>query len=351
MKSRMFFPALLIVSILISQTAAAAPQQILEVLTWSEYIDPEIVVEFETEFSAQIKQTYFESDADRDRALAESAGTGYDLIMVSGQRVSKYAKQNWIMPLDQKLIPNIDHISLRWRNTFEATYTHSVPYFWGTMGIAWRSDLYPDGFDSWKQLIEPAPQLSGKIIMSRDGRELLSFALKADGLSVNTGDRAKLSLASKKLAAQKPYVKRYGIPNLDETSEFATGDVWAAAMYNGDVLMLQEHVENIEFRIPNEGGLIWVDYLAVATSSDQKELAHNFLGFLNRPEVAARNAEYVYFSTPNTGALQHVSDEYRHNRIIHPTEQDLDGSEIIKSLPPRSQKIVNTVITQIVETL
>ncbi len=258
---------------------------------------------------------------------------------------------HWILPLDQKLVPNLTHISSRWRDAFDATRTHSVPYFWGTMGIAWRSDLYPDGFDSWKQLIEPAPQLSGKIIMSRDGRELLSFALKADGHSVNTSDRAQLTQASKKLAAQKAYVKRYGIPNLDATSEFATGDAWAAPMYSGDVLMLQDHVENIEFRIPKEGGLIWGDYLTVASSSDQKALAYDFLDFLNRPEVAARNAEYVYYSTPNTGALQHVSDEYRHNRIIHPTEQDLNGSEIIKSLPPRSQKIVNTVITQIVGVL
>lgn len=351
MQSRILITLLLVSSMLFLQTAAATPLRTLEILTWSEYVDPEIVEEFEAEYSAQLKQTYFESDEDRDRELAESAGTGYDLIMVSGQRVSKYAKRNWILPIDQKLVPNLAHVSSKWRDTFDATQTHSVPYFWGTLGIAWRSDLYPEGFDSWKQLIEPAPELSGKIIMSRDGRELLAFALKADGLSVNTSNRAQLSQASKKLVAQKTHVKRYGMPNLDETSEFVKGEVWAGAMYNGDVLMLQEHVENIEFRIPNEGGLIWVDYLTIATSSDQQLLAYNYLDFLNRPEVAARNAEYVYFSTPNTSALQHVSDEYRHNRIIHPTEEDLDGSEIIRSLPPRSQKIVNTVITQIVEEL
>lgn len=351
MQSRTLITLVLTSSMLLSQTVTATPRQTLEIFTWSEYVDPEIVEEFEAEFSAQLKQTFFASDEDRDRELAESAGTGYDLIMVSGQRVSKYAKRNWILPIDQKLVPNLAHVSSRWRDTFDATQTHSVPYFWGTMGIAWRSDLYPEGFDSWKQLIEPAPELSGKITMSRDGRELLAFALKADGQSVNTSNRAQLSLASKKLVEQKSYVKRYGMPRLDETSEFATGDVWAAAMYNGDVLMLQNHVENIEFRIPKEGGLIWVDYLAIATSSDQQQLAYDFVNFLNRPEIAARNAEYVYFSTPNTSALQHVSDEYRKNRIIHPTEEDLDGSEIIKSLPPRSQKIVNTIITQIVEEL
>jgi spermidine/putrescine transport system substrate-binding protein len=182
-------------------------------------------VEFETEFPAQLKQTYFESDEERDRELAESAGTGYDLIMVSGQQISNYAKRNCIQPLDQELVPNLDHISSRWRDAFDATRTHSVPYFRGTMGIAWRSDLYPDGFDSWKQLIEPAPQLSGRIIMIRDRRELLSFALKADGLSLNTSNRTQLSQASKKLAAQKAHVKRYGIPSLDETSELVTGDV------------------------------------------------------------------------------------------------------------------------------
>ncbi|MFT4726357.1 MAG: spermidine/putrescine transport system substrate-binding protein [Granulosicoccus sp.] len=351
MQSRLLFRLLLLSSMLVSEAAAAASQRALEIYTWSDYIDPEIVLEFETEFSAQLKQTYFESDEERDRELAGSAGTGYDLIMVSGQQVSNYAKRKWILPLDHKLVPNLDHVSSKWRNAFDATRTHSVPYFWGTMGIAWRSDLYPDGFDSWKQLIEPAPQLSGKIIMSRDGRELLSFALKAEGLSVNTSKKAQLSRAGKRLAAQKPFVKRYGIPALDETSELATGDAWAAAMYNGDVLMLQGHTENIEFRLPDEGGIIWVDYLVVANSSARKELALEFLDFLNRPEVAARNAEYVYYSTPNTSALQYVSDDYQRNPIIHPTELDLNGSEVLKSLSPRSQKIVNTVITQLVEEL
>lgn len=349
MKSRIRFVALLSSLLLPQLSISATPQRTLEFYTWAEYLDPEIVTEFETEFSAQVNQSFFESDESRDRELAESAGVGYDVLMVNGQQISNYTKRNWIVPIKAEHVPNLKHIASKWRTAFDATSTHSMPYFWGTMGIAWRADLYPDGFDSWKQLIEPVPELSGKIIMSRDGRELLSFALKAEGLSVNTSDKALLTSASNTLAAQKQHVKRYGIPALDKTSEFVGGEVWVGAMYNGDVLMLQEHTDNIEFRIPKEGGIIWIDYLTVSSSSDKQALAYEFIDFLNRPEVAARNAEYVYYSTPNTSALEHVSDEYRYNRIIHPTEQDLDGSEIIQSLPPRSQKIVNTVITQIIE--
>jgi spermidine/putrescine transport system substrate-binding protein len=119
-------------------------------------------------------------------------------------------------------------------------------------------------------------------------------------------------------------------------------------IFSGDALMLQEHHPDIEYALPAEGGNIWLDYLAVLSASNKKELASAFINFLNLPKVAARNAEFVYYATPNTAAEQYLPDEYFANPVIYPPEEQLSKSEFYKPLSPRAQKLTNSIIAQLI---
>lgn len=328
--------------------SALASPDTLSVYTWSDYLDPELVSEFETEHGARVEFSYFISDEARDKELTARGGSGFDVIMVNRLQMPSYARRGWTAPLDRSRIPNLEHLESRWTDASEdAAAEHGVAYFWGTLGIAWRADLYPEGLRSWRALLEPDERLSGHLMMPDDGRELVGLALKADGHSVNTADRTLIRAAGERLARQKPHVKEYGYSSLTEASSFITGEVWAGPMYSGDALVLKELDEHIEYRIPDEGGILWVDYLAVAGTSTRKALAHAFIDFLNRPEVAARNAEYVHFATPNRAARELASEDYLADPVIHPDEKQLDALESFDSLPARSTKSMNAVISEL----
>ena len=135
---------------------------------------------------------------------------------------------------------------------------------------------------------------------------------------------------------------------MGEESALVTGEVWASLTFSGDALQVREHNDQIVYVVPEEGGNLWVDYLAVLKASPRKELAARFIDFLNRPRIAARNAEFVYYATPNVGARRYVSQAYREDPVIHPTAEVITRSEVYRQLAPRTQKAVNSVFAQLV---
>ena len=202
-----------------SDASLPAPPRTLVFLNWSEYIDPELVEEFEQQFNAKVSEVYFESDDLRDDMMLETGAIGYDLVIVNGINVDSYRKRGWIAPLDQAALPNLKHVDQHWRNAFDSGNGYGVPYFWGTLGIAYRQDLVEQAPGSWMDILRPPESLHGKIGMVENARDLLGMALKALGHSANSTDPSAIKaaeqllplvydelrkLAAAKLAHEKP---------------------------------------------------------------------------------------------------------------------------------------------------
>jgi spermidine/putrescine transport system substrate-binding protein len=261
--------------------------------------------------------------------------------------IDVYAKRGWLAAIAPEKIPNLVNLQARWRTAFPESEQYGVPYFWGTLGIAYRRDLAPNGFDKWSQFFRPQKSLRGRLAMPKSSRDVLGMALKSLGYSANTDDRGAIREAAAMLEAQKPFVHSYEYVSLDEQSALVTGRVWASMIYNGDALMLSNHHEDIVYVIPEEGTNLWVDYLAIMQRSPRRDLAAKFIDFLNRPRIAARNAQYVNYSTPNTAARSHLSKDYLDDPTIHPSDAVLARSEVYHKLSPRSQKTLNSVFVHL----
>ena len=326
----------------------ARAEQTLVFLTWADYIDPEVLAEFERGQDIKVHLQFYESDDNRDELLAERDGRGYDLVIVNGAMLHTYADRGWIARVDYNLVPNTRQIEDRWRTAFPGADRYGVPYFWGTLGIGYRADLVPEGFPSWSDFFRPDETLRGKISLLKNGRDVIGMALKSLGHSANTNDRDAIRQAGDLLLEQKPYVRSYEYVSLDQRSALVTGEIWATLIYSGDALMVQEHHDQIRYVVPKEGGNLWVDYLTVLQSSNRRDLALKFIDFLNRPDVAARNARYVYYATPNLAAASLLPTEFLEDPIIYPPDDVLKRSETFQDLAPRSQKTLNTVFANAV---
>lgn len=335
--------------VLVSQvdTCHAATKQELVFLTWSEYIEPDIVKEFEKKYNAKIKEIYFETDEMRDEMMVTADGNGYDLIMSNGPTITRYVKRKWLAPTNKKQIPNFKYIDKKWLKAFPEAEKYAVPYFWGTVGIAYRKDKVGKPVTSWSQLFKPEEELRGRIVMIKDSRDLVGMALKSLGYSANSKDKNEHAAAEKLLMAQKPYVKSYSSLNLTKDSVLVTGEAWIAMAYNGDALMLKEFNEDIEFVVPQEGGNLWCDYLVVAESSSKKELAAKFINYLHGPKINARNAEFVYYATPNQAAEKLLPKDFLEDPVSYPAESVIEKSESYKNLPARAQRTRNTIFSRV----
>jgi len=336
-------------SSLITSSASFASNNELVFLTWSEYIDPEIVTAFEKKYQAKIKMVYFETDDTRDDLLIQTSGKGYDLIMANGPTIAKYQKRDWLTPVTRKQVANIKHIDKKWLQLFEKADGYAVPYFWGTTGIVYRKDLMGEVIDSWRSLFEPKEAQHGKIVMIRSARDTVGMALKMLGFSANSENREEIKKAEQILKAQKPFVKDYSYIALDKSSGLITGDVYLAMAYSGDALVLKELNDNIEYVLPKEGGNIWVDYITVSKRSRNKKLAYEFINFINEPHNALKLAEFVYYATPNKAAEKLLPKDFLSDPVIYPSEKALSKSETYTKTSPRTTRLRNQIFSNIAE--
>lgn len=342
------FTCLLLVSVLFASSAPAAeespaapagaieaPTRELRLLTWPDYLDPDLVEAFEREFKTRVRFDYFDSDDARDRFVVQSDGQGFDIAVLDSSAVASYRRRGWIRPIDAAQVPNLRHIDEAIDQAYPQTSGYAVPYFWGTTGIAYRADLVPTPPRRWMDLFRPDAALVGRIMMIADSYDLIGMALKALGFSMNSADPEQIEQATALLLEQQPALRGYGTLELGPESPLITGELVAAMSYSGDAAMLMEQHDAIRYRVPEEGGPIWIDYLTIG-GQGQSDLALTFIDFLNRPEVAAQNARYLHYATPNRAAEALLPAEFLSDPLIYPPPETLARCEHYKPLSPEA---------------
>ena len=329
--------------------ASDASKPELVVLNWADYIDPDDIADFEAKHQAKVRVVNFEDDDNRDHLLLATNGTGYDIVLVNETHVGVYRAHGWLAKVGEAEVSNLKHVGSAWLDKAADAKGYAVPYFWGTLGIAYRRDLVNKPPQHWSDLLEPAAEQHGRIAMMSSQRELLGVALKAAGHSFNSTAHGEIDAAIKLLLAQKPFVRAYQQALLNEKSELVTGDVSMRLMFNGDALLLRKFNDNIEYVVPPEGTALWIDYMTVMANAPNPKLAYLFLEFLNDPANAAKNAAFVNYATTNQAAVGLMPAEYRDNPSIYPPAKTLENSELFARLPPRALSYRNTQFTHLLK--
>ena len=327
----------------------AAMAREIVMLTWEDYVAPELLAQFAKATGTTVRVVTFEDDGERDKLLVAANAGDFDLICINHTALGAYRASGWIAPVGAAEVPNLRHLDRKWFERVPDADGFGVPYFWGTTGIAYRKDLVEHELKHWKDLLEPAPSLVGFIAMTTNARDLTGVALKALGHSVNSSDPGKLKEAEALLLKQRPAVRNYNyeLAVEREKSALVTGEIKAALAFNGDALQLQALEPRVVYVVPAEGTALWIDFLVVAAQSTRKTDAYAFLDFLNRPDVAARNAQHVNFASPNAAAEPLLAPAFRGNPAIYPPAAVLERAEFEQELPPRAQKRVNELVARV----
>jgi spermidine/putrescine transport system substrate-binding protein len=306
---------------------------------WSDYIDPETLELFEQEYGVRV--IYDTYDANEDMIAKVRAGnSGYDIVVPSDYAVQIMVDEGLAQPLDKSMLTNLRHMNPIYLGVyFDPENRYSVPYLLGLTGIAYNREFFPNGVDSWSALFDAAnlPTIQGKFSMLEDERESPGAALKFLGQSLNSTDSAILQQAQDLLIAQKPFLAAYN--SSDVNRKLASGEYLIAHAWSGQAMQARNGLGDefsgnpaIDFVIPKEGGTIWMDNLVILNDSPNAYTAHVFINFLMRPEIAARNAGYVGYITPNKDAVpllpQEVQDLYAAG--FAPNEELLKRLEWIK---------------------
>jgi spermidine/putrescine transport system substrate-binding protein len=290
----------------------------LHIYNWSDYIAEDTVPNFEKEFGVKVTYDTYESNEEMVAKL-QAGATGYDIVVPSGYIVPVMVATDLITPINRKYLTNFNNISPIFQNLpTDPSNKHTVPWQWGTTGIAYRNEKIKTPVDSWAVFHDK--QFGKKMTMMDDCREVIGAFLRYRGHSLNSTDQKELAQAKADSVTAKKQLKAY--ISAPVKAQLISGDVWISQLWNGDTTQAKAEQPNLTYVIPKEGCTIWGDSMCIPKSAPNKRAAHEWMNYILRPEVGAALSEATGYGTPNAAASKVMKTP-----VPYPTEDELKRLE------------------------
>lgn len=306
--------------------AQAAEEKLLYLYNWSEYLPESVIEQFQTETGIKVVySTYDSNEAMYAKLRLVSAKNSYDLVIPSTYYVDKMRREDLLARIDRSKLTNFDKLDPKLVNQpFDPDNDHSVPYLWGSTGIAVNTDKIKAGsITRWRDLWNP--EYKDRLLLTNDMREVFYMGLRLLGHSGNDTDPAHIEAAYTELRKLVPNVRAYNseAPRMP----YLEGETDAGMIWNGEAYAAKQENPAIEYVYPAEGVILWMDSLVIPKTARHVDNAHKFIDFILRPEIAKAISEEIGYATPNLAALELLDDEVRNNRTVYPNADDLKNAE------------------------
>ena len=321
----------------------------LYVYNWGEYIDEDVISQFEEETGITVVYDLFETNEEMYPVI-EAGAVNYDVVCPSDYMIQKMRENDLLAELNFDNIPNIDQIDpayMEMSQAFDPENKYSVPYCWGTVGILYNTKLLDElgvpAPTKWADLWDE--RLSGEILMQDSVRDAFMVALKKDGYSMNSESKDELEQAKQELIDQKPLVQAYVIDQVRD--KMIGGEAAVGVIYSGEMLYIQDEAVSLgldydlEYVIPEEGTNLWLDSWVIPKNAKNKENAEKWIDFMCRAEIAKANFEYITYPTPNKGAFELLDEDMQNNKAVFPDIDSLKDSEVYQYLGDDTDAIYN----------
>lgn len=331
--------AVLSLSFLTGCSGQRATNGSLTVFLYSEYIDPDVIDQFTEETGIEVK--YEEALTPEDLYTKYKSGViDYDLVCTADYMLQRLISEGELQKVDMNSLEyggNIGDKYWEFATAFDPENQYAVPYFWGTIGILYNTAKVKEPIDSWEVLFNG--EYAGEIVMQNSLRDTYMITLKYLGYSLNTDNEAEIRNAQELLLKQKPDVQAYLVD--EARDEVVAENAVMAVVYSGEAYLGHQYNENLAYVVPKEGSNVWLDAWGVTKHCTDTDAAKQFLDFLCREDIARKNFEYIYYSTPNTAVIDNMSDEERNDETLVPSEHATDNCEICIQTDPEITELMN----------
>lgn len=311
----------------------------LTVFNYGEYMDPDVISQFTEETGIKIK--YEEALTPEEMYTKYKSGAiSYDLLCTADYMLERLIREGELQEISKDGMENVGNIGEKYWEMAKAVdpeNSYAIPYFWGTMGILYDTTRVNAPIDSWEVLFNG--EYSGEIVMQNSMRDTYMLALKYLGYSLNSNDEGQMREAQELLLKQKPDVQAYLVD--EARDEVVAGNAVMAVVYSGEAYLGNQYNENLAYAIPKEGSNVWLDAWGITKSCENPEAARQFLDFLCREDIAMKNFEYIYYSTPNEAVIDALSEEDRQNEALVPSDHATDNCEVAVQLSPEMNDLMN----------
>lgn len=329
-------------------------EPVVHVYNWSDYITDEVLAAFTAKTGIRVVYDVYDSNEMLEAKLF-AGSSGYDVVFpTASPYAERHIEAGLYQPLDFAKLPNRRHLDpdmLTRLSTLDPGNRHTVPYMWGTTGLGYNVDqveaILGEGAatDTWALLFDPeiAGQLAScGISVLDEEQETIAAAMIYLGLDPNKPNAESLQAATELWLQVRPFVRYFHSSRY--ITDLANGDICLAQGYSGDVLQARDRAEEagrgvqVDYRIPQEGAVVWFDLMAIPVDAPNAESAHAFINFLMEPEIIAEITNYVSYANANLASKSFVDEEVREDPAIYPDEATMGRLIALDTLPDEAQR-------------
>jgi len=331
--------------------APAAPavdtdaEKVVNVYNWSDYIAPGVLDEFTKETGVKVNYEVMDSNELLETKLV-AGRTGYDVVVPSASFLARQIKAGIYQPLDKSRLPNLKNLDpdiTRRLEVFDPGNKYAVNYMWGTSGVAYNEEAVNAAMpnapvDSFAMFWDPKViskfAKCGVSVLDAPS-EVIGTVLIYLGKDANSEKPEDLAAAEKVLMSVRPYIRN--IDSAPYIEKLAGGEICLALGWSGDVLQARSRAEeskkafHIKYNIPKEGAVMFFDNMAIPNDAGHVKNAHLFIDYMLRPEVAAKNSNFLSYANSNAASWPLVNADVKNNPAVFPTPDMM--KKLVPDLP------------------
>jgi putrescine transport system substrate-binding protein len=345
-------------------TALGQPkgERVINVYNWTDYIAPGVIDDFTRETGIKVRYDTFDSNDTLETKLL-AGKSGYDVVVPTAYFLERQIKAGVFQKLDKAKLPNLANM---WPEitqrlaTYDPGNQYAVNYMWGTTGIGYNAKKARDalgadgGIDSWDIVFKPENLAKFKdcgVHMLDSSDDILAAALHYLGLDPNTTKEADLQAAADLMMKIRPYVRKFH--SSEYLNAMASGEICFVVGFSGDIKQSQKRAAearngvDIVYVIPKEGAQLWFDNLAVPRDARNVDDAHAFINYLQKPEVAARNSNFISYANGNLASQKFIDKVILDDKSIYPDAAMMSRLYTINAHDPKTQRLMNRLWTRI----
>ncbi len=342
------------------QPAQPGSREQLNVYSWSDYIAPDTVANFEKETGIEVHYDTYDSNEVLETKLL-TGHTNYDIVVPTSTFFDRLAHAGVFLKLDQSALPNrvnLDPEIMQRLAEHDPGNLYGVPYLWSTTGLGYNAAQLHErlghaAVDSWSTLFDPANAAKLKdcgITIIDSPSDVFGVALIYLGLDPNTRSPADAAAAAALLMKIRPFVRN--IDSQPYIADLANGGTCLALGWSGDVLQARERAREadngirIDYLLPREGSLLILDIMGIPADAPHPGNALKWLNYLMRPDVMAGITNAVKYPNGNAASLPFIHEAIKKDPAIYPDGPERAKLQALTTQPPDWSRLLTRYWTR-----
>jgi len=325
------------------------PSGELTISNWPLYIDKQTVPDFEKKTGVSVN--YIEDVNDNAEffgkvqpQLDQGESGGRSIFVVTDWMANKMHELGYLQNFDKSAMPNNfeNLVPSLAHPPFDVNRDYSMPWQTGMTGLVVRKDLAPD-VTSICDLFDP--KYAGKVEMLTEMRDTVPLVMKCNGVDLSKATEQDWLDAITKIsdAVNSGQIRRF--TGNDYARDLTSGDAVAVIGWSGDAVQLQADNPNIEWRMPDEGCMIWSDNMVIPVGAPNPTAAEAFMNYVYDPVHQAQIEAYVNYVSPVAGTkevLLKEDPEIANNKLIFPPDSFTEPCDAAPVISGKEEQNITT---------